>query len=107
MLFDLFLLCRWQLELERHEQQHEHKERKQQQLGHGSMLNKREERRSIHEHPLPSFLDNPKHHPNVRHNEHHPSYSSVKHKLMEQLDGSMMEMQLVRLDQSILLKRKQ
>ena len=103
VLIQLFLLCRWQRELERNEQQHErmeHKqlehEHKQQQLERGSMLSKPKEH-------LPSFLDDPKLHPNVHHNGY-PSCYSVKRRLMEL--HSMMVKRLVRLDQSIRLKRK-
>ena len=115
VLIQLFLLCRWQQELGRHEQQHErmghkqleheHREHKQQQLERGSMLNKPKELHSIcyNEHHLPSFLDDPKLHPNVHHNGY-PSCYSVKRRLMEL--RSMMVKRLVRLDQSIRLKHK-
>lgn len=81
-------------------------ERHKQLLGRGSMLSKPKELHSMYcsERHLPSFLDDPKHHPNDHHNDYH-SYCSVKRKLMGQLGGSMMVKQLVRLDQSILLKR--
>lgn len=95
--------------LGQHGRQREHKEHKRRQLGHDSMreLNKPKEQHSMHcsERHLPSFLDDPKHRPNVHHNELHPSCYSVKRKLMEQHDDSMRVKQLVRLDQSIRLKR--